>query len=52
MKQKETLLNTMELKDFQLCFWEIGEEHVGTSFETPLERICIWNGMMELKTLN
>lgn len=36
MKQKETLLNTMEIDIDRASFEEIGEEHVGTSFETPL----------------
>jgi len=36
MKQKETLLNTMGIKISNSSFEEIGEEHVGTSFETPL----------------
>lgn len=36
MKQKETLLNTMGIKVSDSSFEEIGEEHVGTSFETPL----------------
>jgi GTP cyclohydrolase I len=36
MKQKETLLNTMGIKISSASFDEIGEEHVGTSFETPL----------------
>ena len=36
MKQKETLLNTMGIKISSSSFEEIGEEHVGTSFETPL----------------
>ena len=36
MKQKETLLNTMGIKISDSSFEEIGEEHVGTSFETPL----------------
>lgn len=35
MKQKETLLNTMEI-DIARDIDEIGDEHVGTSFETPL----------------
>ncbi|MFT4855631.1 MAG: GTP cyclohydrolase I [Algoriphagus sp.] len=36
MKQKETLLNTMGIKSSSSSFEEIGEDHVGTSFETPL----------------
>jgi len=36
MKQKETLLNTMGIKISNSSFEELGEEHVGTSFETPL----------------
>ncbi|PZX55633.1 GTP cyclohydrolase I FolE [Algoriphagus chordae] len=36
MKQKETLLNTMGIKIARASFEEIGEEHVGTSLETPL----------------
>jgi GTP cyclohydrolase IA len=36
MKQKETLLNTMGIKISDSSFEELGEEHVGTSFETPL----------------
>jgi GTP cyclohydrolase IA len=36
MKQKETLLNTMGIKISDSSFGELGEEHVGTSFETPL----------------
>jgi GTP cyclohydrolase I len=36
MKQKETLLNTMGIKISTPTIEEIGEEHVGTSFETPL----------------
>ncbi len=36
MKQKETLLNTMGINISNSSFEEIGEEHVGTSFETPL----------------
>ncbi|MFN3758576.1 MAG: GTP cyclohydrolase I FolE [Algoriphagus aquaeductus] len=36
MKQKETLLNTMGINIAQASFEEIGEEHVGTSLETPL----------------
>ncbi len=36
MKQKETLLNTMGIKISSSTYEEMGEEHVGTSFETPL----------------
>jgi GTP cyclohydrolase I len=36
MKQKETLLNTMEINISNSSFDELGEDHVGTSFETPL----------------
>jgi len=36
MKQKETLLNTMGIKIARASFEEIGEDHVGTSLETPL----------------
>lgn len=36
MKQKETLLNTMEINISHSSVEELGEEHVGTSFETPL----------------
>lgn len=36
MKRKETLLNTMGIKIARASFEEIGEEHVGTSLETPL----------------
>lgn len=36
MKQKETLLNTMGIKISNSSYEELGEEHVGTSFETPL----------------
>ncbi|MBN3520004.1 GTP cyclohydrolase I FolE [Algoriphagus lutimaris] len=36
MKQKETLLNTMGINISSASFEEIGEEHVGTSLETPL----------------
>lgn len=36
MKQKETLLNTMGINISRASFEEIGEEHVGTSLETPL----------------
>ncbi len=35
MKQKETLLNTMEI-NVNRDIDEIGDEHVGTSFDTPL----------------
>jgi len=35
MKQKETLLNTMGI-DYTQEIEEIGEEHIGTSYETPL----------------
>ncbi|MCF1750642.1 GTP cyclohydrolase I FolE [Mariniradius sediminis] len=35
MKQKETLLNTMGI-DFSHSIDEIGDEHVGTSIDTPL----------------
>jgi GTP cyclohydrolase IA len=36
MKQKETLLNTMAIDIARASFEEIGEEHVGTSLQTPL----------------
>ncbi|MEB2778008.1 GTP cyclohydrolase I FolE [Algoriphagus sp. D3-2-R+10] len=36
MKQKETLLNTMGIKIARASFEDIGDEHVGTSLETPL----------------
>jgi GTP cyclohydrolase I len=36
MKQKETMLNTMGINLSQASFDEIGDEHVGTSLETPL----------------
>jgi GTP cyclohydrolase I len=36
MKQKETMLNTMGINLGQASFDEIGDEHVGTSLETPL----------------
>jgi GTP cyclohydrolase IA len=36
MKQKETMLNTMGIEIAHASFEEIGDEHVGTSFETPL----------------
>ncbi|MGM0944326.1 MAG: GTP cyclohydrolase I FolE [Bacteroidota bacterium] len=36
MKQKETMLNTMGIDLARAAFEEIGEEHVGTSLETPL----------------
>jgi GTP cyclohydrolase I len=36
MKQKETMLNTMGINIGQASFDEIGDEHVGTSLETPL----------------
>lgn len=36
MKQKETLLNTMGIDIARASFEEIGEEHVGTSLQTPL----------------
>lgn len=36
MKQKETMLNTMGINSLGASFEEIGDEHVGTSFETPL----------------
>lgn len=36
MKQKETLLNTMGIKIARASAEEIGDEHVGTSLETPL----------------
>lgn len=36
MKQKETLLNTMGINLAQASFEELGEEHVGTSLQTPL----------------
>lgn len=36
MKQKETLLNTMGINIARASFEEIGDEHVGTSLQTPL----------------
>jgi len=36
MKQKETLLNTMGIKIARASADDIGDEHVGTSLETPL----------------
>lgn len=36
MKQKETLLSTMGINISRASFEDIGEEHVGTSLETPL----------------
>ncbi|WP_297336980.1 GTP cyclohydrolase I FolE [Algoriphagus sp.] len=36
MKQKETMLNTMGIDLARASFEEFGEEHVGTSLETPL----------------
>lgn len=36
MKQKETLLNTMGINISRASFEDIGDEHVGTSLETPL----------------
>ncbi|WP_075351579.1 GTP cyclohydrolase I FolE [Algoriphagus marinus] len=36
MKQKETLLNTMEINLSNSSFDELGEDHAGSSFETPL----------------
>lgn len=36
MKQKETLLNTMGIKIARASSEDIGDEHVGTSLETPL----------------
>lgn len=36
MKQKETLLNTMGINISNSSIEELGEEHVGTSLETPL----------------
>jgi GTP cyclohydrolase I len=36
MKQKETMLNTMGINSLGASFEEIGDEHVGTSVETPL----------------
>lgn len=36
MKQKETLLNTMGIEIARASYDEIGEEHVGTSLQTPL----------------
>jgi GTP cyclohydrolase IA len=35
MKQKETLLNTMGI-DFSQSYDELGDEHIGTSHDTPL----------------
>ena len=34
MKQKEILLNTLQLTDFDID--EIGDEHLSSSFDTPL----------------
>lgn len=36
MKQKETLLNTMGIKIARASAEDLGDEHVGTSLETPL----------------
>src|SRR5690606_36729928 len=36
MKRKETLLNTMGIDIARTAFEDIGEEHVGTSLDTPL----------------
>ena len=36
MKQKETLLNTMGINLSRETFEEFGEDHVGTSLQTPL----------------
>lgn len=36
MKQKETMLNTMGIETARASFEEIGEEHAGTSLQTPL----------------
>ncbi|WP_343850178.1 GTP cyclohydrolase I FolE [Algoriphagus jejuensis] len=36
MKRKETLLNTMGINIARASFEDIGDEHVGTSLETPL----------------
>jgi GTP cyclohydrolase IA len=36
MKQKETLLSTMGINISPASFEDLGEEHVGTSLETPL----------------
>ena len=36
MKQKEIMLNTMGINGLGASFEEIGDEHVGTSSETPL----------------
>ena len=36
MKQKETMLNTMEIELSRASFEEIGEEHSGTSLKTPI----------------
>lgn len=36
MKQKETLLSTMGINISRASFEDLGEEHVGTSLETPL----------------
>ena len=36
MKQKETLLNTMGINIARASSEEIGDEHVGTSLDTPL----------------
>lgn len=36
MKQKETLLNTMEISNSEHLIDEIGDEHIGTSADTPL----------------
>ncbi|MFC0655984.1 GTP cyclohydrolase I FolE [Mongoliitalea lutea] len=36
MKQKETLLNTMGISNSEHLIDELGDEHIGTSTETPL----------------
>ena len=36
MKQKETMLNTMGIDLARASFEEIGDEHVGSSLQTPL----------------
>ncbi len=36
MKQKETMLNSMDKKDFSELEDLLGEQHIGTSYDTPL----------------
>ena len=38
MKRKETLLNTMGINITRASFEDIGDEHVGTSLETPMRK--------------